>query len=229
MCDFELLLSLYSPHIFILTGVGKLIRALRPVPNYKWFSQEGSNSYGGVAILIHQKLQCLVEDKAENFLLLQITILNEKIYIGGVYSPPNRIPPFEMFDMHKDKKIYLFGDFNAKHSQWNCEESNVSGNKLNEWINENGFEIIHTISETSKRSKSVIDFCISRNKDNWQVERLEEGTSDHYPIIFFSPFTADENGTFRKTNWRMFAFFLKVVYPYWNALVYNVDYNFCFE
>src|ERR1700722_3092244 len=28
MSDFDLLLSSYSPHIFILTGVGKLIRAL---------------------------------------------------------------------------------------------------------------------------------------------------------------------------------------------------------
>ncbi|CAF3974841.1 unnamed protein product, partial [Rotaria sp. Silwood1] len=229
MSDFELLLSSYCPHIFILTGVGKQIRTLIPVPNYKWFCQEGSNSYGGVAILVHQKLQCSIEDKAENFILLRITLLNEKIYIGGVYSPPNCNPLLEIFDMHKDKKMYLFGDFNAKHSQWNCENSNVSGNKLNEWLNGNGFEVIHSIVETSKRSKSVIDFCIGRNKDNWHVERLEEGTSDYYPIMFFSPFTAGENGMFRKTNWRMFAFFLKVVYPYWNAFVYNVDYNFFFD
>ncbi|CAF4932124.1 unnamed protein product [Rotaria sp. Silwood1] len=146
MSDFELLLSSYCPHIFILTGVGKQIRTLIPVPNYKWFCQEGSNSYGGVAILVHQKLQCSIEDKAENFILLRITLLNEKIYIGGVYSPPNCNPLLEIFDMHKDKKMYLFGDFNAKHSQWNCENSNVSGNKLNEWLNGNGFEVeIRTI------------------------------------------------------------------------------------
>ncbi|CAF1249746.1 unnamed protein product [Rotaria sp. Silwood1] len=146
MSDFELLLSSYCPHIFILTGVGKQIRTLIPVPNYKWFCQEGSNSYGGVAILVHQKLQCSIEDKAENFILLRITLLNEKIYIGGVYSPPNCNPLLEIFDMHKDKKMYLFGDFNAKHSQWNCENSNVSGNKLIEWLNGNGFEVeIRTI------------------------------------------------------------------------------------
>ncbi|CAF1170931.1 unnamed protein product [Didymodactylos carnosus] len=51
-------------------------------------------------------------------------ILNEKLYIGGVYSPPKTLPPFELFEKHKDKDIYLFGDYNAKHSNWNYENSN---------------------------------------------------------------------------------------------------------
>ncbi|CAF4341313.1 unnamed protein product [Didymodactylos carnosus] len=48
-------------------------------------------------------------------------ILNEKLYISGVNSPPKILPPFELFEKHKDKDIYLFGDYNAKHSNWNCE------------------------------------------------------------------------------------------------------------
>ncbi|CAF1042490.1 unnamed protein product [Didymodactylos carnosus] len=51
-------------------------------------------------------------------------ILNEKLYIGGDYSPPKTLPPFELFEKHKDKDIYLFGEYNAKHSNWNCENRN---------------------------------------------------------------------------------------------------------
>jgi hypothetical protein len=132
-----------------------------------------------------------------------------------------------MFDKHKDKNLYVFGDFNSKHANWNCEKSNVSGNRLNEWLEENELEIIHPKCQTSKKSNSVIDFCIGKCKENWNVERLDEGNSDHYPILFFTPFSAGENGIFRKTNWRMFTFFLQAVYPYWNTFVYNADYN-CF-
>jgi hypothetical protein len=227
LSDFHFLLTSHRPLIFILTGVGKQIRALQPVPNYKWFSQEGSNSFGGGAILVHQRLKCSIEDKYQNFLLLQFEILKQKLYIAGVYVPPNSTPPFDVFDKHKDKNVYFFGDFNSKHGNWNCETSNVSGNRLNEWLEDNGFETIHTSCRTSKKSNSVIDFCVGKCKENWSVERLDEGNSDHYPILFFPPFTAGENGIFRKTNWDMFTFFLQVVYPYWNTFVYNVDYN-CF-
>ena len=103
-----------------------------------------------------------------------------------------------MFHKYKNKDIDLFGDFNAKHKCWNCEKSNGNGHKLNE----NGFEIIHSLFETSKNSKSVINFCITKNKKNknWQVERLNGRIFDPYSILFFSSFAAADNGVFRKTN-----------------------------
>ncbi len=158
LSDFHFLLISHCPLIFTLTGVGKQVRALQPVPNYKWFSQEGSNSFGGVAILVHQKLNCAVEDKGQNFLLLKFEILKQNTYIAGVYIPPNSTPHFDMFDKHKDKNVYIFGDFNSKHANWNCEKSNVSGNRLNEWLEESGLEIIHPKCQTSKKSNSIIDF-----------------------------------------------------------------------
>jgi hypothetical protein len=66
---------------------------------------------------------------------------------------PRSIPPLELFDKHKEKEIFIFGDFNAKHQDWKCENNNVSG-----------------------------------SKENWGIERLVEGTSDHYPILFFITF-----------------------------------------
>jgi hypothetical protein len=214
MTDFDLLLSSYSPHLFLLSRVGKQIHMLPHVPNFKWFSSKGTNSFGGVGILVHQNLRTSLIEEAVNFVLIEIEILNEKIFIASIYVPPESMPPVELFDKHKEKEIFIFGDFNAKHQNWNCECNNVSGNKLKEWLLENGFEIIHPSLPTSKRSNSVIDFGIGRSKENWGIERLVEGTSNHYPILFLSPFPATENGVFRKTNWKLFSFFLQVVHSY---------------
>jgi hypothetical protein len=229
MTDFDMLLSSYSPHLFLLSGVGKQLRKLPPVPNFRWFSSKGTNSFGGVGILVHQKLRASLIEEAVNFILIQIEILNEKIFIASIYVPPGSTPPFELFDKHKEKEIFIFGDFNSKHQDWNCECNNVSGNKLKEWLLENGFEILHPYLPTSKRSNSIIDFGIGRTKENWGIERLVEGTSDHYPVLFISPFPATENGFFRKTNWKLFTFFLQVVHSYWNAMVYKTDYNVFFD
>ena len=139
------------------------------------------------------------------------------------------MPPLEIFDKHKDKEIFIFGDFNAKHLDWNYEYNNVSGNKLREWLIDNGFVTLHPCHPTAKRSNYVIDFRIERNKENWEIERLLEGNSDHYPVLFLSPFPATKNGVFRKTNWKLFTFFLEVVHCYWNTIVYEIDYNTFFD
>ncbi|CAM4908212.1 unnamed protein product [Rotaria socialis] len=154
--DLDLLLSLYCPHVCILTGVGKQIRRLPYVPNYKWFSKEGNNSFGGVACLIQNEFTTTISDESENFLLLKIELGNENIYIGAVYIPPNHTPPLYLFDKHKENDIYIFGDFNAKHESWQCEKNNVSGNILKEWMEENGFEGITVENKTVKDNQKIV-------------------------------------------------------------------------
>jgi len=50
--------------------------------------------------------------------------------MSAVYTPPNCTPPLDLFDRHKDKDVFIFDDFNAKHENWKCEKNNVSGNRL---------------------------------------------------------------------------------------------------
>ncbi len=108
MADFDLLLSSYSPHLFLLSGVGKQIHMLPHVPNFKWYSSKGTNSFGGVGILVHQNLRTSLIEEAVNFVLIQIEILNEKIFIASIYVPPESMPPVELFDKHKEKEIFIF-------------------------------------------------------------------------------------------------------------------------
>jgi hypothetical protein len=75
---------------------------------------------------------------------------------------------------------------------------------------------------------SVFGDLIFGNEAHNPLEVIDEGTSDHFPILFSSPFTAAENGFCRKTNWKIFTFFLSLVSEYWNACVYNLDEQFFF-
>ncbi len=68
------------------------------------------------------------------------------------------------------------------------------------WMEMNGCERIFLKSPTSKRSTAIIDFAITNDNSGWRLEVLEEGTSDHYPILFSSPYLADNDFYFRKTN-----------------------------
>lgn len=114
--DLDVLLFSYSPQKVILTGVGSLIRKLLLLPNYYWISQKGSNSFGGVAILIHNSLKSKTVHSALNFLLIEIDIVPSPILVGAVYVPPKEQPPFDHFSKCVGKEFYIFGDFNAKHS-----------------------------------------------------------------------------------------------------------------
>ncbi|CAF4194733.1 unnamed protein product [Rotaria magnacalcarata] len=223
--DIDILLNNHQPHICILSGVGAAVRRLPSFPGYKGITQSGSNSFGGVAIFHRDNLKCHVIERDVNFLVIEIYIAGEQIKIGEIYVPPSSPPPFHLLDKYKDEPFIFFGDFNAKHSHWNCTKSNPSGNQLFNWLEKSGVEVIAPKIATSRRSNAVIDFGITHDASGWKNEVLEEGTSDHRPILFQSSYCIDEGSLFRKTNWNIFTFFLSIIFEYWNTLVYNLDVN----
>lgn len=81
--DVDVLLSSYNPHICILTGVGAATKKNITFPNYLSFSQVGTNSFGGVMILYHQSIKCKITDNDLNFILIEISLSNKPIYVGG--------------------------------------------------------------------------------------------------------------------------------------------------
>ncbi|UJR12216.1 hypothetical protein I4U23_016393 [Adineta vaga] len=46
------------------------------------------------------------------------------IYLGAIYIPPGTVPPFQLIAKHTDKKFFIFGDYNAKHSEWRITKNN---------------------------------------------------------------------------------------------------------
>ena len=220
----DVLIANHCPQICLLTEIGLAVKGTMPIyPNYIWLTQEGTNSFGGVAILYHQSVKCNVVENDLNFLLIELDIIHASILLGVVYIPPSSLPPFHLFAKCLNKPFYIFGDFNAKHVSWNCVTNNTNGNHLVSWLEQTGNEMIFPYKATSRRSKAIIDFGITHDACGWNSEVLEEGSSDHHPILFQSPYSLSSNSFFRKTNWNIFIYFLSCIYEYWLSLVYNLD------
>ena len=228
--DLDLLLNNHSPHICILSEIGKAsIKKMPSFLNYKLIAQEGTNSFGGVAILIHKSIPFKVVSSEPNFLLIDVETTLDPVLIGAIYVPPSATPPFHNFPKGHKKPFYIFGDFNAKHIDWGCEMNNVNGNRIAAWLEQTGNEMIVPNKATSRRSNAIIDFGITHDTKGWYSEVLDEGSSDHFPILMQSPIGVSQSAYFKLTNWKIFSFFLQLVYEYWLTLVYNYDEQFFFE
>ncbi|CAF3768936.1 unnamed protein product [Rotaria socialis] len=144
-------------------------------------------------ILYHKCINYKLSDSDTNFILIEISLSNETLYVGGLYVPPNSLPSFQLLSKHQNKPFYIFGDLNAKRTEWGCTKNNTSEVQLLNWLEIRGNELIVPQKATSKRSDSIIDFGITRNATGWTSEVLDEDTSDHYPILFQSSIAVDEN------------------------------------
>lgn len=107
--------------------------------------------------------------------------------------------------------------------------NSTSGNHIYQWSVETGSKILVPNKATSRRSDTIIDFGITNSKEGWTIEVREDGTSDHRPVLFQSPYGIDNMNYFRKTSWNVFHFVLCLLYEYWNTLVYELEINHFFE
>jgi hypothetical protein len=142
IADLDILLSTYTPQICILTGVGSKIKNLPKLASYFWISQKGTNSFGGVAILLHDSLKAKVITQQLDFLLIELDILPKPILLGAIYIPPGKPFPQNLFESILNKPFYIFGDYNVKHTDWLCTQNNSSGSQLRNWLDITGCEII---------------------------------------------------------------------------------------
>ncbi|CAF3631416.1 unnamed protein product, partial [Rotaria socialis] len=221
--DIDILLSTHTPQIIILTGVGSQVNNLPKISGYYWISQNGANSFGGVAFLLHDTIKAKTINQKLDFIIIELNIQPKPILLGAIYIPPNKTIPQSLLDLYVNEPFFIFGDFNAKHTDWLCNTNNANGVQLKNWLDKTGCEMIHPTQPTSKRSSSIIDFGITYNANGWKVEVIKEGTSDHYPILLQAPFSTGVNKYFRKTHWKVFTYFLKCIFPYFNSLAYNYD------
>ncbi|CAF2760671.1 unnamed protein product, partial [Rotaria sp. Silwood2] len=211
--------STYTPLIDELTS--KIVEITKQM-------QEGTNSFGGVAFLIHKSIKYKIVIKELNSILIEIVTIPEPTSVGAVYVPPGSISPFQLFTKCRNKLFYIFGDFNAKHTDWGCERTNVSGNQIVSWLELTGNEMIIPDKPTSRRSNAITDFSLTHDATGWHTEVIDKGTSDHFPILLQSPLCVPLTSVFKKNNWKFFTFFLNTVYEYWLSLVYNYDEQFFF-
>ncbi|CAF4523769.1 unnamed protein product, partial [Rotaria socialis] len=192
----EAIVDIYTTISEILPPVVQSLQTINQI------SQEGISSFGEVAILLHDTLKTKVITRELDFLMVELDILPRSILLGAVHVPPSKPIHQYLFDKYVSKSFYIFGDFNAKHTDWLCSNNNASGVQMKTWLENTGCEMIYPNQPTSKRSSAVIDFGIAHNAYGWKADVIKEGSSDHYPVLIQTPLSTGTNIVLRKTNWK---------------------------
>lgn len=207
-----------------------------PIPDYICIRQDRESHLGGLLTLIKRniKFEELTMVKTDLMEYTTFFINAERPFIiTNAYLPGGAktkdIKSYLATDLNKlldhlNYPIFLVGDLNAKHKQWNCKRNNAAGKILldktrNEALNIS-FPLEHTYAPASdKKSPSTIDLIITNSKLEWTRPYVKDlFTSDHLPVFFqisggdnYKRLPCDNNNSkpnFSKANWREFRLHL---------------------
>lgn len=167
------------------------------LPGYKIYRNDRETHGGGVAIavrtsIIHRLQKPFLTKTFEN-ICVSIKIGNKEVLFIAAYCPRyarDFTSDLELLTSAED--YFLLGDFNAKHSSWNCWESNTAGRELYNHQFSSNYYIYYPYEPTRIpqnecfRRSSTIDLLISNSTLNFtDVETHPfKLTSDHIPISF---------------------------------------------
>lgn len=176
-------------------------------------------AHGGVAIAVRNNIQHkLCAETNTNFIeniSIELPINNKQTRITAAYSPrssPHFTNNIKLLTS-SNKQYLLFGDFNAKHSSWNCRSNNASGNSFSTLKQSNDFMIYHTDSHThfphSGQTPPTLDLLVSNVNSAFDlVTHQNQMNSDHSPLICICGQTERaEHKLFDycKANWRKYS------------------------
>lgn len=167
--------------------------------------------HGGVAIAIrssiNHKLVSTVNTQHIESLSIEIAVNNAPVKVSVAYNP--RASILFKSDLQKmiatNEQFMIFGDFNAHHPTWNCQNMNTTGKSLFELQQNNDFLIYNTRDHThyphSGRTPSTIDLLLSNSSMNFNLNTHHDHfLSDHAPII------CTTNSNIQHTQQKVFDF-----------------------
>ncbi|CAF1259621.1 unnamed protein product [Rotaria magnacalcarata] len=233
LADIFLLLDNISCPIVVLNGTHHTEAAAKSFSkhfnNYNIYSQEGTNSFGGVLIAVHRSIpvqQVDVFKKVPNIIALDIGRSHDKFQLATCYSPPNEKLPIALFNqiMKRNKNTILLGDLNAKHQSWSRSNENQKGHVLFDWLLTKSMTVVNKHVATSTRSNATIDLILAPAqmtgiKTSFSV--LPSMGSDHLPVIWIPDIKLVKNDCqypIKRTYWQLFEMFLTFTFSYWKDL-----------
>ncbi|CAF1345427.1 unnamed protein product [Rotaria magnacalcarata] len=195
--------------------------------NFQLFHQQGTNAFGGVLIVVHRSIpvqRVIKFDSICNLIVLDVGNSSRKFQLATYYSPPNENIPLNIFKeiLSRNSDTIILGDLNAKHDSWSNTTNNQKGRLLYEYLNENDLQVVNKFVPTSTRSNAAIDLILapaSMLSDPCTV--LPSIESDHYPIIWSSPFNIPSKDLvfpIKRTYWTLYELFITFTSSYWNSL-----------
>lgn len=164
--------------------------------NYKVYRKDRNTHGGGVLIAIkntipHEPLPTIRTTTIENVSIV-IEISGRPTRLTSAYCP--RYTPNFSADLNKittsSRDFFVFGDFNAHHTSWNCNQNNAAGKCLYNHQIQDHFYIHAPISFTrfgqrlSNTQPSVVDILLTNSSFNISQIETHPGilSSDHVPI-----------------------------------------------
>ena len=155
------------------------------------------NIGGGVAIYVAKNIQ-YNEIAVDTKTFESVAVKVGDIILACIYNTPdsskykNKLPPFEPRELEKifglGGKVLICGDFNAKHTNWNCFRNDGQGIKLQQYLNTTDFTLEypnrHTLFPSSGAAASTVDLTINKNSNISTLEVFNELSSDHLPVAF---------------------------------------------
>lgn len=221
LTQLRLLLTDYDIHVACLqeTFLGDNSKVF--VPNYKIYRRDRPTHGGGVAILVRSNIRHTLlkpHNTSIETVSVQLCTTGGNLIVTSAYSPhftPAFATDLETLTEATVESI-IIGDFNAKHTAWNCSTNNRAGKQLHDFINSSVYTLINTDTPThiphSGHSPSIIDIAITNSTAPINICPIDRLISDHYPILckLDTRITTNVTSTFKygSANWEEYRNFI---------------------
>ena len=147
--------------------------------SHKIIQNKFLNDQLGVAIIADKSLYPehldLIEDDSVDAVWCQVKLKNKRVIIGSVYTKPtngteginnliSHIKKVHEYGLaHNFNSIIIYGDFNARNTEWGDHSSNKRGQVLNQFIDNGNFTLCSPFDYTFSCSTggSVIDLVLA--------------------------------------------------------------------
>ena len=189
-----ILIKQHSPKIIALQETHIISSTNLPIPiNYNLISLNTTNSYGGVALLIHNSIQYNPIILQNDFDAIGIEITSkQKFSLLCCYIQPNRNfsnQNLENVLNNSNNSTIVCGDFNSWHQKWGSPRSNKRGNILSNYIDNSNYICLNNGNPTHFTTHNTfthIDLTLCTPNiaidAQWTTGNDLCG-SDHFPIV----------------------------------------------
>lgn len=179
-----------------------------------YYINKPKNTSGGLIIYYRKHLkpieiQTLTTDSESMAIQLNNTVIVN--FYNGHKTPLNTTELTHL--MNLGDKVIIAGDFNCRHTSWNCLGPNKNGTILKNYIDKTKYIInyprnCHTYKPAHNRTASTIDFFITKNLTIDQPLTIQALDSDHYPVLTTVPkansSSIPRTSHFYSTDWKKF-------------------------
>ncbi|KAL1116304.1 hypothetical protein AAG570_005799 [Ranatra chinensis] len=165
------------------------------IPGFTIHRKDRGTSGGGVAILVKNEIrhrQIMVPSSEMEIIGVQVNAGTRPVNFFSVYKPPDtKLDCDVLHDILSEPQVTVVaGDFNAKHTFWNCSGKNTAGTTLYKFIEANRHVHLSVPTEFTHfpdngNSPSTLDLVLTnRGHKIARTRVLHSGSSDHLPVYF---------------------------------------------